>query len=185
MMRLNERTLSAILDIRRNATNYYGLPLPFPLPKGTIHAHIRAGDMANEMRLVPPHSYLDAAVRLTVDSPFFYIKTLYVSSDSSERIQDCLDTLPSNWTMLHAHMFRQSDGQDNLSIQQPGYAGGIGQLALRHLSELMIAVEADAWIGTRRSNWCRLIDEMRCVITDKCHGIFKEVGDTQPGVYPW
>ena len=183
LMRLNEKTLNAIIDIRTNESNYHAHT--FPLPKGTIHAHIRAGDMSNEMRLVPSHTFLDAAVRMATDNPFSYTKTLYVSSDSSERIKDCLKANPSGWSIKHARMFRQIEGQDNESIQRAGYAGGIGQLALRHLSELMVALEADAWIGTRRSNWNRLVDEMRCVIVDKCHGVFREVGDTPPGQFPW
>ena len=30
------------------------------------------------------------------------------------------------------------------------------------LYQLYMALEADVWIGTRNSNWNRLIDEMRC-----------------------
>ena len=30
------------------------------------------------------------------------------------------------------------------------------------LYQLYMALEADVWIGTRKSNWNRLIDEMRC-----------------------
>ena len=39
-----------------------------------------------------------------------------------------------------------------------------------------MALEADVWIGTRKSNWNRLIDEMRCTIVDKCDAVYVEVG---------
>ncbi len=59
-----------------------------------------------------------------------------------------------------------------------------------HLPQLTLALEADAWIGTRGSNWNRLIDELRCGWVDKCHGgtstnPFVEVGDEPLGSYSW
>jgi hypothetical protein len=39
-----------------------------------------------------------------------------------------------------------------------------------------MSLEADAWIGTRCSNWNRLIDELRCVWVDKCPNSCVEVG---------
>jgi hypothetical protein len=184
LMRLNEKTLNAVLDIRMNQSNYESFA--FPLPSGSIHAHIRAGDKFDEMRLVQSKTFLEAAVRLSVDNPFSYTKFMYVASDSSDRLRDCLLSKPNGWSIGHAHMYRKPEGQVNVEILTQGYAEGhVGQLALRHLAELMLALEADAWVGTRGSNWNRLIDELRCVVVDKCHGVFKEVGDTPPGVYPW
>ena len=48
--------------------------------------------------------------------------------------------------------------------------------ALATLLEVIIALEADAWVGTRRSNLSRLIDELRCTRVAKCGGPFVEVG---------
>ena len=53
-----------------------------------------------------------------------------------------------------------------------------------HLLQLLMALEADAWVGTRGSNWNRLIDELRCVWVDKCQGVYVEVG-TIPLDYSW
>ncbi len=36
-------------------------------------------------------------------------------------------------------------------------------ITVEWLYQLYMALEADVWIGTRKSNWNRLIDEMRCV----------------------
>ena len=35
-------------------------------------------------------------------------------------------------------------------------------LTSQWLFQLYLALECDLWIGTRNSNWNRLIDEMRC-----------------------
>ena len=42
-----------------------------------------------------------------------------------------------------------------------------------------------ALVGTRNSNWNRLIDELRCVWVDKCHHPYVEVGDEPAGSYGW
>ena len=43
--------------------------------------------------------------------------------------------------------------------------------------QLLMALECDAWVGTRGSNWNRLIDELRCVWVPKCANEYVEVGD--------
>jgi hypothetical protein len=53
-----------------------------------------------------------------------------------------------------------------------------------HLLQLLMALEADAWVGTRGSNWNRLIDELRCVWVVKCQGVYVEAGLT-PEAYSW
>ena len=47
------------------------------------------------------------------------------------------------------------------------------------LMELLMALEADAWIGTRISTWGRIIDLLRCEWTDKCKNPYIEVGSLQ------
>jgi hypothetical protein len=51
------------------------------------------------------------------------------------------------------------------------------------LMELYLTSECDAWIGTRSSNWNRLIDIHRCVHARKCKQVFVETGDTVHGHY--
>lgn len=53
-----------------------------------------------------------------------------------------------------------------------------GALHMTHqwLLHLWMALECDAWVSTRGSNWNRLIDELRCVLVGKCRaGPFLEV----------
>jgi hypothetical protein len=47
-----------------------------------------------------------------------------------------------------------------------------------------MALECDAWVGTLRSNWNRLLFELRCVWVPKCGLPFIEVGDP-PVDYDW
>ena len=41
-------------------------------------------------------------------------------------------------------------------------------ITVEWLYQLYMALEADVWIGTRKSNWNRLIDEMRCALCPRC-----------------
>ncbi|PSC70120.1 hypothetical protein C2E20_6535 [Micractinium conductrix] len=49
-------------------------------------------------------------------------------------------------------------------------------MILRHLLNMLVALECDAWVGTRGSNWDRMVDELRCVWVDKCNGPYVEAG---------
>jgi hypothetical protein len=52
---------------------------------------------------------------------------------------------------------------------------GRSRMSVLWLLQLWLAVECDAWIGQRASNWNRMIDEMRCVLADKCEKTFIEL----------
>ena len=60
-----------------------------------------------------------------------------------------------------------------------------GQTIHTHLIQLLMSLECDVWIGTRASNWNRLIDELRCTWIDKCNGLYIEVGDISEGDFEW
>ena len=53
------------------------------------------------------------------------------------------------------------------------------------LMQLSMTSECDAWIGTRSSNWNRIIDMYRCARKYKCKQIFIEAGDTIQGHYDY
>ena len=56
-----------------------------------------------------------------------------------------------------------------------------GRLTQLWLLQLLMALECDAWVGTRKSNWNRLIDELRCVWVPTCGFPFIEVGHPHLG----
>ena len=61
-------------------------------------------------------------------------------------------------------------------MQQLEHFGTRTAITVEWLYQLYLALEADVWIGTRKSNWNRLIDEMRCTMVDKCDAVYVEVG---------
>ena len=48
------------------------------------------------------------------------------------------------------------------SLTRDPHTRGRSALTSQWLFQLYLALECDLWIGTRNSNWNRLIDEMRC-----------------------
>ena len=83
----------------------------------------------------------------------------------------------SSWVTYSSLITRLDSGphqQLEKSVQE-----GMGRSHMSHswLLQLFMALECDAWIGTRNSNWNRLIDELRCVMVSKCHAPYIEVGD--------
>jgi hypothetical protein len=175
--RFNNKTIQAVAALRQQE-------LPSPLPPGVINAHIRSGDKHYEMRLVPPNQFVDAAASLAARMPNALGEhTLLIASDDSLAVQEGVRLgEASGFNVLVARKGSEPGGHvhtDWLKLEDrltPFYG---------HLLQLTLALEADAWIGTRGSNWNRLIDELRCVWVDKCQHPYVEVGDEPLGSYSW
>ena len=68
------------------------------------------------------------------------------------------------WVMYLSKLQRMNTGPS----EQLAKFGRTG-LSVQWLYQLFLALECDVWIGTRNSNWNRLIDEMRCaLLTTSC-----------------
>ena len=145
-----------------------------PLPRGTISIHIRHGDKKKEMALVPTQRYVDAAEELVMMAPFGYTRTAFMSTEDPESIWVIGNSTDTRWRYLWWDVPRlNSNGPEQLGL----FEMRRGELTMVWWLQLFIALEADAWVGTRGSNWNRLIDELRCVWLPKCQNVFMEVGD--------
>lgn len=51
-----------------------------------------------------------------------------------------------------------------------------GDIVHRHLLQIYLALEADAWVCTLQSNMCRIIDELRCTWIPKCENPYIDTG---------
>jgi hypothetical protein len=176
LMRLNPDTMRDVQSQR-----FHSGGAAFPLPKGTVNAHIRAGDKHMEMRLVAPEAYVDAALTLVQNTPLaFHTRTLFASGDDLSKVLVAKTIEQHGWTFLYSNVSRLDEGfvftTWNERVDQRSLTTGF-------IMQLMMSLEADAWIGTRKSNWNRLIDEMRCVWVPKCHLQYLEVGDAV--YYEW
>lgn len=184
LMRLNDMTLAAVRALRTDAL-LIGLSegsrltpadvAKIPLPSGAIHAHVRHGDKYTEMLLQGTARYTNASIALTLAQPFTLRRILYISTeDSNVPAEAGVLLAKKDWTVLH-YGIRRSNTGPLTQIKDLG-EGTAGNTTRTHLQQLVMSMEADAWVGTRGSNWNRLLDELRCVWVDKCGLPYTEVG---------
>jgi hypothetical protein len=179
LMRFNNATVEAVASLRHNSQMHYYTnrpSAPFPLPASTIAIHIRGGDKWREMTLIHATKYINAAIENIRNMPLsFSQRVVFTSADDPEKLALAREQAEQeNLTFAFTHLPRQ-DGGHSLSawLQE----GNKADRFYGHLLQLLMSLEADSWIGTRASNWNRLIDELRCVWVDKCQNMFTEVGD--------
>jgi hypothetical protein len=177
--RFNDETIRTVARMRTEL-----LGMPYPLPPGVINAHIRGGDKKVEMKLVAPGTYVDTAIEIAASIPGgFGRHSLLIVADDQKNIEDGVRLgRARGFEVIYANVSRMINGWhqknlDDLTNRKARFHND--------LLELVLALEADAWIGTRVSNWGRLIDELRCVWVDKCLQPFREVGEVKTGKYAW
>ena len=183
LARLNDRTIAAVAELRKmrqmaqlasalppddsaasnNATLY-------PLPRGTTSAHVRHGDKGYEMALIDWDRYADAAVALQETHPFTLRRSLFVSTEDPAVISQARSKPAPPWRVFYSDIPREnSNGQDQMRLDS--------RLVHKHLLQLLMALECDAFVGTVGSNWNRLINEFRCIWVPKCGAPYAEVGN--------
>lgn len=185
ILRFNDQTTETVAALRMQAIHHVtgSGEVSFPLQHGSISAHIRGGDKVSEMQLVSAQTFASAIIDLVNLMPNSFSRTVFISGDDQQSIDELLRLLESKgFTVIYTHMRRLVGGhtlrdwRPTMDTSQSSFYG--------HLLQLLMALEADAWIGTRGSNWNRLIDELRCVWVDKCQGVYVEVGAPEPE-YNW
>ena len=186
IMRLNADTLQAVAKLRTDQSLHYttnSTNTPLPLPANTIAMHIRGGDKWQEMTLVPPLRYTQAAIGIIRNAPLsLAIRRIFVSADDEAAITETRRAAEeAQLSVIYSHIPRQVGGH---SLQVWKQQGNTLAKTHTHLLQLLMSLEADSWIGTRASNWNRLIDELRCVWVEKCQGLYTEVGDSYEG-FSW
>ena len=194
LARFNRATVDALRALRSNSSNFRAVTGPgvdaarhvtlgLPLPPGTMSAHIRHGDKESEMRLIPTNMYMDAALKIADMEPLMTTpRNLFITSEDPaalDYLPNALARVPeyNHWSMAwySAMPRRDSNGKDQLAA----FAGIIPKANLTRLwfLQLTLALECDSWIGTRGSNWNKLIDVLRCVWVPKCQHYMVDVGD--------
>jgi hypothetical protein len=174
LMRFNTMTSREIVSLRKRL---HGPHLDLG---GAINLNIRAGDKWSEALLMSAHMFVDKALELINAQPLAYSRTLFVTSDSLN-------------TLLSAKAYAEQQGLHVIYSDVPRMPHGNNEremvtwwnrsVTLAVLMELSLTSECDAWIGSRSSNWNRLIDLRRCVHTHKCNQIFVEVDHLLEGHY--
>jgi hypothetical protein len=187
IFRMNDYTLNKLRELRfgSEAGGQFSSPnitrWPAPLPAGTIYAFVRRGDKMGEAKLIEEDAYIEIAQRirsqdfLSVIPPYFYLGT-----DSDAVVDSFTRKLPAPWTLLYLNMTRIDEATNfNNGERMMEFLGPDSMYY--HLLQILMAAEADRFIGQHNSNVCRLINELRCTMVPKCSNAYYEVGTVTPG----
>lgn len=185
LMRFNNATVEAVSSLRKTQSMHYFSSsrkttiLPYPLPANSVAIHIRGGDKWSEMTLVPAIKYIDAVLTNIRNAPLsFADRVVFTSSDDADALEAArMYAEQENLSFAYSRMYRENGGHSLATWQREDNSVKKDRFYF-HLLQLVMSLEADSWIGTRASNWNRLIDELRCVWVDKCNGMYTEVGDS-------
>lgn len=210
--RLRHAVIESLYVLRQDMTMSQGWSqgsteiTPFPLPPNTWSMHIRHGDKGREMKLVPFEAFARAAEQYTVGTirkstyttdelqmmnPLQSRKYAFVSSEDAsvfEELKQSVSFIETEtthnlaWHWWYSNIPRINSGP----LQQLYSSSNRTAMTVIWMSQLFLALECDAFVGTRNSNWNRLIDELRGVWIGSARAPFLEVSRQRDWVnYHW
>jgi hypothetical protein len=150
-----------------------------PPSRSLITVHIRWGDKGGEMELLPVERYINGTMDLLSQdersgkSPVH----IYVASEDPHAIRLFRETAPRHWQVY-------SSGPTNrLNVTDMIEAGEStkGAAGLESIAALLLSMEADRYVLTTRSNWSRLINELRKNVVDPRCGNCTTIVELHPG----
>ena len=130
IMRFNDKTVAALAALRRadkmvkvdpasapGAAALRALPAPlFPLPAGTVSAHIRHGDKGKEMVLQPFSKFLAAAEALVKLNPFSLRRAIFLTTEDGGCVAEAAGN-QQGWTALYSDIPRHnSNGWEQMAL---------------------------------------------------------------------
>lgn len=175
LMRFNSNTSKKIRDLRTQLHGNLSLD-------GAINVNVRAGDKTSEMILTPTEQIVGEAETLITSMPFSFSRTLFVTSDSMHEILKAkIYAEQRQLRVIYSDIPRMKHGHNQADVTSFWNIN----VTISVLLQLSMAAECDAWIGTRGSNWNRLIDIYRCTHAHKCKQAFVEAGDVISGHYDY
>ena len=141
-----------------------------PLPSQLITVHIRWGDKEAEMKLRPLQEYVDAVQKLASDKNLVGPEVnIFLASEDPRAVKRFQNAAKAHrWKVFVDAYF-----QDFHTYRDPGYNGNPlmaenleGRPGLVALASALVALQANSFVLTTRSNWSRLINELRKNILD-------------------
>ena len=176
-----ERQLNQVFANRTTTTS---------VPHNLITVHIRWGDKADEMELVPITKYIGAVYQILDQRRGNQVDSsggvhIYVATEDPEALRQFRAIAPDEWniyvdqyhTELLSHR-KESTVYNGIPQMARELSGRPGLIAL---GSLLVAMEANDYIFTTSSNWSRLMNEIRIsIINPRCRNCTTMI-DLNPG----
>ena len=153
------------------------------VPDDLITVHIRWGDKFWEMDLPPIEEYFDAIRQLL--PPGATTANIYLATEDPKALNETLAKKPDGWniyydiTLNEIDLFRPRKG-NRASWATKTTKGRAGLVAL---GSLLVAMEANKFVLTTKSNWSSMMNHLRMQIIDpRCNKCTKMI-DLRPGLW--
>jgi len=152
-----------------------------PHPDDLITVHIRRGDkVVSEMPFQSIDKYVNATKRLVATRPEERSDMpvhVYIASMDQEVLDEFREAAPEEWVIHKASndivTATNVTGEADAFIVLDWMSGGHG---LQSLGALLVELQANRYVLTTRSNWSRLLNELRSNIIDpRCGGCTRMV----------
>ncbi|GJP69935.1 hypothetical protein CLOP_g931 [Closterium sp. NIES-67] len=122
-----------------------------------VAVHVRQGDKSSEMRLLPLAAYVELAEKARRNFPD--VSAMWLSTEMEDVVQEASRLLSPRWAVKYTAFPRQ--GASNVSMQSYEADVGVGPTSDNAFVNLVLAAEADLFVGTLGSTWSVLIDNLR------------------------
>ncbi|GBG82572.1 hypothetical protein CBR_g34948 [Chara braunii] len=124
------------------------------IPRPFVSLHVRLGDKGKEMRLAPFSEYMALAEQIRRQFP--HAKFIWLSTEMQEVIEETKNY--PTWTFLYTDVPRQKGSE---SMHEYELSIGRARSTNNAFVNLMVAAEADFFVGALGSTWCLLINQLR------------------------
>jgi hypothetical protein len=166
-------------------------------PKDLITLHIRWGDKFWEMDLPSIEEYMDAVKRLLLSSEeedtndnnqnatTTTTANIYLATEDPRAYQEFMAAIPPGWkvypdiTLLEINAFRPPKG-NRASWATRNTKGRAGLVAM---GSLLVAMEANLFVLTTKSNWSTMMNHLRTNVVDPRCGNCTRAMDLRPNVW--
>eukprot|EP00980_Cylindrotheca_fusiformis_P002996 scaffold692_cov118-Cylindrotheca_fusiformis.AAC.18 len=156
-------------------------------PPNLITVHIRWGDKFWEMDLPKIEEYMEAIETLVKENPKQLKESvhIYLATEDPKAYEEFLKAAPKHWkvypdiTLQEINSFRPVKG-NRASHATRNTRGRAGLVAL---GSLLVAMEADYYVLTTKSNWSTLMNHLRRTIVNPQCGNCTAVIDLRPDVW--
>ena len=153
------------------------LQLVFPngtVPANLITIHIRWGDKETEMQLKSITTYIEAAKKVVAEKQIDTVNILLCTEDPKATVA-FYSQIPKDWNVyldqFYTYMlpFRSENSSYN-ALGDISMQVLMGKAGLWALGSLLVSMEANIFILTTKSNWSRLMNELRLgIVNPRCN----------------
>jgi len=147
LSRPSQFVLDIVAEEQRKAFPPDGI-IPHPM----ISIFVRHGDKWKESKLLPFSEYMNTVNAIANQHNIVHI---YLGTEDPTVIEEAKNNY-SQYTFHYIETKRYNGGP----LEIVDINGGADLMRVS-LADLFIQIQGDVFIGTRSSNWCRLIDELR------------------------